>query len=150
MLDFKKIENICAIVLVVAFFLPWVSVGGIFSIAGYELPNAVQWGNAMTATFSESGKVDTNYSIYLVYLVPLLAVGVLATDFLKSDEKVAHYVAIAAGAFPILGLLSLLFGNGESFDEEKLVRGMTIGVYLTVVAAIVMLLAAFGVIKRPE
>ena len=142
MIDFKKIENICAIVLVVAFFLPWVSFGGMFSFAGYQLPNAAEGINAMAAAFSESGEVDTNYGIYLVYLVPLLAVGVLATDYLKSDEKVAHYVAIAAGVLPLLGFLYMLQRNG--------MQGMAIGIYLTVLASIVMLLATFGVIKRPE
>ena len=142
MLDFKKIENICAIVLIVAFFLPWVSLGGMFSFAGYQLPNAAEGLNSMAAAFSESGEVDTNYGVYLVYLVPLLAVGVLATDYLKSDEKVAHYVAIAAGVLPLLGFLYMVIDNG--------MQGMAIGIYLTVVAAIVMLLATFGVIKRPE
>ncbi len=142
MIDFKKIENICAIVLVVAFFLPWVSLGGMFSFAGYQLPNAAEGINAMAAAWSESGEADTNYGVYLVYLVPLLAVGVLATDYLKSDEKVAHYVAIAAGVFPLLGFLYMVIDNG--------MQGMAIGIYLTVVAAIVMLLATFGVIKRPE
>ncbi len=142
MIDFKKIENICAIVLVVAFFLPWVSFGGMFSFAGYQLPNAAEGINAMAAAWSESGEADTNYGVYLVYLVPLLAVGVLATDYLKSDEKVAHYVAIAAGVFPLLGFLYMVIDNG--------MQGMAIGIYLTVVAAIVMLLATFGVIKRPE
>ena len=142
MLDFKKIENICAIVLIVAFFLPWVSLGGMFSFAGYQLPNAAEGINAMAAAWSESGEADTNYGVYLVYLVPLLAVGVLATDYLKSDEKVAHYVAIAAGVFPLLGFLYMVIDNG--------MQGMAIGIYLTVVAAIVMLLATFGVIKRPE
>ena len=141
MIDFKKIENICAIVLVVAFFLPWVSLGGMFSFAGYQLPNAAEGINAMAAAFSES-EPDTNYVVYLVYLVPLLAVGVLATDYLKSDEKVAHYVAIAAGAFPLLGFLYVVIDNG--------IEGLAIGIYLTVIAAIVMLLATFGVIKRPE
>ena len=42
MLDFKKIENICAIVLIVAFFLPWVSFGGMLSFAGYQIPNALE------------------------------------------------------------------------------------------------------------
>ena len=142
MIDFKKIENICAIVLVVAFFLPWLSFGGMFSVAGYELPNGAEGINAMAAAWSESGEADTNYGVYLVYLVPLLAVGVLATDYLKSDEKVAHYVAIAAGALPVLGFLYMVIDNG--------MQGMAIGIYLTVVAAIVMLLATFGVIKRPE
>ena len=142
MLDFKKIENICAIVLIVAFFLPWVSFGGMFSFAGYQIPNALEGANQLLAIGNESGEVASNPEIYLVYLVPLLAVGVLATDYLKSDEKVAHYVAIAAGVLPLLGFLYMVIDNG--------MQGMAIGIYLTVVAAIVMLLATFGVIKRPE
>ena len=142
MLDFKKIENICAIVLIVAFFLPWVSFGGMFSFAGYQIPNALEGANQLLAIGSESGEVASNPEIYLVYLVPLLAVGVLATDYLKSDKKVAHYVAIAAGVLPLLGFLYMLQRNG--------MQGMAIGIYLTVLASIVMLLATFGVIKRPE
>ncbi|MBE33939.1 hypothetical protein CL647_07680 [bacterium] len=97
----------------------------------------------MSAAFSESGQGDTYYSVYLVYLVPLLAIGVLATDYLKSDEKVAHYVAIAAGAFPVVGFVIGLINTGS-------LQGLAIGVWLTMLAAIVMLLATFGVIKRPE
>ena len=142
MIDFKKIENICAIVMLVAFFLPWVSGGGIFSFAGYQLPNAAEMLTNLSAAFNESGQGDTYYAVYLVYLVPLLAIGVLATDYLKSEEKIAHYVAIAAGALPVLGFLYMVIDNG--------MQGMAIGIYLTVLASIVMLLATFGVIKRPE
>ena len=143
MIDFKRIENICAIVMVVAFFLPWVSGGGIISFAGYQLPNAAEMLTNLSAAFSESGQGDTYYSVYLVYLVPLLAIGVLATDYLKSDEKVVHYVAIAAGAFPVVGFVIGLINTGS-------LQGLGIGVWLTMLAAIVMLLATFGVIKRPE
>tara|TARA_B100001029_G_scaffold88095_1_gene72250 strand:- start:10807 stop:11238 length:432 start_codon:yes stop_codon:yes gene_type:complete len=143
MIDFKRIENICAIVMVVAFFLPWVSGGGMFSFAGYQLPNAAEMLTNLSAAFSESGQGDTYYSVYLVYLVPLLAIGVLATDYLKSDEKVAHYAAIAAGVFPVVGFLIGLINTGS-------LQGLAIGVWLTMLAAIVMLLATFGVIKRPE
>ena len=143
MIDFKRIENICAIVMVVAFFLPWVSGGGMFSFAGYQLPNAAEMLTNLSAAFSESGQGDTYYSVYLVYLVPLLAIGVLATDYLKSDEKVAHYAAIAAGVFPVVGFLIGLINTGS-------LQGLAIGVWLIMLAAIVMLLATFGVIKRPE
>jgi len=143
MIDFKKIENICAIVMLVAFFLPWVSGGGIFSFAGYQLPNAAEMLTNLSAAFNESGQGDTYYAVYLVYLVPLLAIGVLATDYLKSEEKIAHYVAIAAGAFPVVGFVIGLINAGS-------LQGLAIGVYLTMLAAIVMLLATFGVIKTPK
>ena len=144
MIDFKKIENIAAIVMLVAFFLPWISAGGVFSFSGYELPNLAEMASGMSAAFSEDGaKSQTNYAVYLVYLVPLLAIGVLATDYLKSDKKLSKYTAIAAGAFPILGIIYSIIRAGE-------ITGFAIGIWLTLLAAIVMLLAVFGVIKQPE
>ena len=144
MINFKKIENIAAIVMLVAFFLPWISAGGVFSFSGYELPNLAEMASGMSAAFSEDGaKSQTNYAVYLVYLVPLLAIGVLATDYLKSDKKLSKYTAIAAGAFPILGIIYSIIRAGE-------ITGFAIGIWLTLLAAIVMLLAVFGVIKQPE
>lgn len=144
MIDFKKIENIAAIVMIVAFFLPWISAGGMFSFSGYELPNLAEMASGMSAAFSEDGaKSQTNYAVYLVYLVPLLAIGVLATDYLKSDKKLSKYTAIAAGAFPILGIIYSIIRAGE-------ITGFAIGIWLTLLAAVVMLLAVFGVIKQPE
>ena len=144
MINFKKIENIAAIVMLVAFFLPWISAGGVFSFSGYELPNLAEMASGMSAAFSEDGaKSQTNYAVYLVYLVPLLAIGVLATDYLKSDKKLSKYTAIAAGAFPILGIIYSIIRTGE-------ITGFAIGIWLTLLAAIVMLLAVFGVIKQPE
>jgi len=144
MINFKKIENIAAIVMLVAFFLPWISAGGVFSFSGYELPNLAEMASGMSAAFSEDGaKSQTNYAVYLVYLVPLLALGVLATDYLKSDKKLSKYTAIAAGAFPILGIIYSIIRAGE-------ITGFAIGIWLTLLAAIVMLLAVFGVIKQPE
>lgn len=144
MIDFKKIENIAAIIMIVAFFLPWISAGGMFSFSGYELPNLAEMASGMSAAFSEDGaKSQTNYAVYLVYLVPLLAIGVLATDYLKSDKKLSKYTAIAAGAFPILGIIYSIIRAGE-------ITGFAIGIWLTLLAAVVMLLAVFGVIKQPE
>ena len=77
MLNFKKIENICAIVMLVAFFLPWVSFMG-FSAAGYSIVGTL---NNFLAIAGESAP----WQVYLIYLVPLAAIGVLVTDYLKTD-----------------------------------------------------------------
>ena len=144
MIDFKKIENISAIVIIVAFFLPWISVGGMFSFTGYELPNLAEMASGMRDAFGEEGvESQANYAIYLFYLVPLLAIGVLANDYLKTDEKVSKYTAIAAGAFPILGFIYSIISAGE-------ITGFAIGIWLTMLAAVVMLLTVFGIIKQPE
>ena len=83
--------------------------------------------------------------VYLVYLVPLTAIGVLVTDFLKTDEMIARIVAILAGVVPIAGVIYMLIeGGGEVFSY------LGFGAYLTILAAIGMLLATFGIVKSPE
>ena len=83
--------------------------------------------------------------MYLIYLVPLAAIGVLVTDYLKTDEKIARIVAIIAGVIPIAGIIYLLIqSEGEGFQV------LAMGAYLTILAAIGMLLATFGIVKSPE
>ena len=137
MLDFKKVENICAIVMLVAFFMPWVSFMGA-SVAGYSIVGTL---NNLLAFGGES----VPWQVYLIFLIPLAAVGVLVTDFLKTDEKIARIVAIVAGVIPVAGIIYVLIqSEGEGFKVLAMVA------YLTVIAAIVMLLAVFGIVKMPK
>ena len=137
MLDFKKIENICAIVMLVAFFLPWVSFMGL-SAAGYSIVGTL---NNLLSFGGES----VPWQVYLIFLVPLAAVGVLVTDFLKTDEKIARIVAIVAGVIPVAGIIYLLIQTeGQGF------QALALGAYLTIIAAVVMLLAVFGIVKMPK
>tara|TARA_A100001234_G_C12472146_1_gene319786 strand:+ start:164 stop:607 length:444 start_codon:yes stop_codon:yes gene_type:complete len=142
-LNFKKIENICAIVLLVAFFLPWVSFFGM-SVSGYSIPGIAsglgQFGSAMSG---EAASVP--WQVYLVYLVPLTAIGVLVTDFLKTDENIARIVSILAGVVPLAGVIYMLIESGG-----ELFSYLGFGAYLTILAAIGMLLATFGIVKSPE
>ena len=43
MIDFKKPENIFFVVLIIAFFMPWVDFYGIVTVNGYQLPNVNQF-----------------------------------------------------------------------------------------------------------
>ena len=141
MLNFKKIENICAIVFIVAFFMPWVSYDAGFiqvQASGASIPGTI---NSLGSVAGESAP----WSVYLVYLVPLTAIGVLVTDFLKTDEKIARIVTIVAGVLPLAGLIYVLIEAGSIAFSF-----LGIGMYLTILAAIAMLLAVFGVIKIPE
>jgi len=140
-LNFKKIENICAIVFIVAFFMPWVSYDAGFiqvQASGASIPGTV---NNLVSLAGESAP----WYVYLVYLVPLTAIGVLVTDFLKTDEKIARIVTIVAGVLPLAGLIYVLIEAGSIAFSF-----LGIGMYLTILAAIAMLLAVFGVIKIPE
>ena len=134
MLDLKKIENICAAVIVVAFFLPWVSIGGLFSFSGYSIPGMAD----MVNTFSEADASAGPGLFYVVYLVPLLAIGVLLMEYLGNNAKM---LSLGAGAFNIAGFIYVLV------QMEGQVSAIGIGLWLTVLASVVMLLGASGVIK---
>ena len=123
--------------MLVAFFLPWVSFMGL-SAAGYSIVGTLN-------NFLAIGGESAPWQVYLIFLVPLAAVGVLVTDFLKTDEKIARIVAIVAGVIPVAGIIYLLIqSEGEGF------KVLAMGAYLTVIAAIVMLLAVFGIVKMPK
>ena len=125
-MNIKKIENICAAALIVAFFLPWVSMG-FLSVSGYDLAAT---GGAAT----------------LVFLLPLLAIAVLANDsmnFLDADKS--KYLTYATGGIPIIYIVARLIDLGGDFFS-----GASIGIYLTLIASIAMILGALGKIKLPE
>ena len=133
----RNLQNICAVILVIAFFLPWVSLDFI-SLSGFNLAGI---GGAS----------------FLLWAIPLLSIGVLVSKFMDLDEwfrlwfhlpnrkKISTYLPHASGAVPLFYVLSSRFQEGQISYE-----GAGIGIYLTFVASGVMLLAAFGVIKIPE
>ena len=148
---FNRIENVCAIVMIVAFFLPWLSFF-MWSISGYEISEiratARPWIDMIEEVMTEQpNEGPSTWSLYNHYLIPLFAISVLATDYLQTSKEVVHYVAIAAGVYPLYfftfewKIFDLLFSDNPFGSLGS-------GVYLTILASIVMLLATFGVIKR--
>lgn len=139
MFDIKKLENICAIIIIVAFFFPWVSLG-IVSFSGYELPNLLSALNSFASAFSENGESSpegANY-LYAVYLIPLLSIGILIMEYLGKESKNLCFIA---GSINVIGFLySLIQTQGE-------VGLYGIGIWVTVLASIAMLLSAAGYLK---
>ena len=139
MLNIKKIENICAIIIIVAFFLPWVSLGFI-SFSGYDLPNLASFVNSFDAAFSENGESSGSAnSLYAVYLIPLLSIGILFMEYLGKESK---KLCLTAGTLNVVGFLYVLI-----FETEGDIGMMGIGIWITVLASVVMLLAAAGYLK---
>jgi len=139
MLNIKKIENICAIIIIVAFFLPWVSLGFI-SFSGYDLPNLASFVNSFDAAFSENGESSGSAnSLYAVYLIPLLSISILFMEYLGKESK---KLCLTAGTLNVVGFLYVLI-----FETEGDIGMMGIGIWITVLASIVMLLAATGFLK---
>jgi hypothetical protein len=140
-LNLKKIENICAAAIVVAFFLPWISIGGMFSFSGYSIPAMADMASTLESAFAAGNETEASsvsVLVYAVYLVPLLAIGILLIEYLGNNAKM---LCLGAGALNIAGFIYLLV------VMEGAVSAIGIGLWLTALASVVMLLGASGVIK---
>jgi hypothetical protein len=140
-MNFKKSENIFAIAMLIAFFLPWINLGGLFTVAGYNIPNTLEGLGSFASAFKKSGAkgVEVPFYIYLVYLIPLLTIGIIILDYKGIETKL---VSIFAGALPILTLIYFIVDIG--FDVYKV---MGIGAYITIIASIGLILGALNVIN---
>ena len=140
-MNFKKSENIFAIVMLIAFFLPWINVGGLFIVEGYNIPKISEGAAFFANAFKEYGEkgVDVPFYFYLVYLIPLLTIGIIILDYKGIETEL---VSIFAGALPILTLIYFIVDIG--FDVYK---GMGIGAYITIIASIGLILGALNVIN---
>lgn len=125
-MNFKKIENLSAILMVVSFFLPWVSLG-ILSATGFKVASM---GGAGT----------------LLFVIPLLAIVVLANDMLNFlDVDKSKYLTYLTAVVPLIYIIYRLIKAGSGFFELA-----SIGIYLTLIASVLMILGASGKIKLPE
>ena len=126
-MNFKKIENLSAILMVVSFFMPWLSLGMLGSVTGF---NVASMGGAET----------------LLFVIPLLAIVVLANDVLSFlDVDKSKYLAYLTAVVPLIYIIYRLIKAGSSFFELA-----SIGIYITLIASVLMILGASGKIKLPE
>ena len=126
-MNFKKIENLSAILMVVSFFMPWLSLGMLGSATGFQVASI---GGAGT----------------LLFVIPLLAIVVLANDVLNFlDVDKSKYLAYLTAVVPLIYIIYRLIKAGSSFFELA-----SIGIYLTLIASVLMILGASGKIKLPE
>ena len=101
MIELKKLENVSAIAIVVAFFLPWVNLGFI-SFSGHDLPNLWDAVNSLSNAFSETENVSAGVNYYLVvYLVPILAL----VSVFRVLRKTLQNFAIVISAINIVAFL---------------------------------------------
>ena len=126
-MNFKKIENLSAILMVVSFFMPWLSLGMLGSATGFKVASI---GGAGT----------------LLFVIPLLAIVVLANDVLNFlDVDKSKYLAYLTAVVPLIYIIYRLIKAGSGFFELA-----SIGIYLTLIASVLMILGASGKIKLPE
>ncbi|MCK5268934.1 MAG: hypothetical protein KAR07_12210 [Spirochaetes bacterium] len=138
----ERYENIFAVGLILAFFLPWISFGGFFSLNGLDMPRILGGLGEIAKGFSDKKNVDTSgtWIFYIFYLIPILSISYLVLT-LKKNKNI-KVISIITGLIPILGLIYALINYGS-----KVIHLLSIGGYLTILCGIGMHLAAFGIIK---
>lgn len=107
-------ENICAGLLIVTFFLPWISVLGA-SVAGYQ--------------FHELGDGGA-----LAWVIPLAALGLIAT---RVSGVRSTALSVIVGLLPLVWFLLLLGEEGSA-----LLNNLQIGAWLSVLAGLALVAAA--------
>lgn len=113
--------------MIVSFFMPWLSLGMLGSATGFQVASI---GGAGT----------------LLFVIPLLAIVVLANDVLNFlDVDKSKYLAYLTAVVPLIYIIYRLIKGGSGFFELA-----SIGIYLTLIASVLMILGASGKIKLPE
>ena len=126
-MNFKKIENLSAILMVFSFLMPWLSLGMFGSATGFKVASM---GGAGT----------------LLFVIPLLAIVVLANDMLNFlDVDKSKYLTYLTAVVPLIYIIFRLIQDAANFFELS-----SIGIYLTLIASILMILGASGKIKLPN
>ena len=133
---------ICAMVLLIAFFLPWAGIFG-KTIAGYNIgiigPRLAQ------ASAELIGEYDPRWMLsLLLYLIPILSVITLILSSLKIN-KWERIFGFLTGILPVIGIVYLTSEIGDD-----LFNFAEFGLYITLLAAIGILIASFIPFPQPK
>ena len=132
---FSRADNVCALLLVIFLFFPWIDIGGIVSAAGYQLPAAAR---QMAATLGQTGQPVQGsaqlYLFYLIYLIPAFALATLALNASDFDSKLT---SLLAGALPLV-LLAIAWAK----IGNDLFRILGIGAWLSLIAGLALIVVA--------
>jgi len=139
--SFKKVFNKCeiffALVLLSAFFMPWVEVGGLFFYSAFVIPDAL-FGLARFFEVSsghKSGIVIMAYASYLLYLIPLFSILIVVKSINGSSLRA---VSFSAGLIPFIALFYSILEFGNIFAN------LSAGFYLTVFASVSLIVTVYN------
>ena len=137
----KRPETWCALAILVCFFLPWVSLGGLISIPGYRLPEVARGLAQLANTFNpdDTSSADASLWLNIVYVLPLLSLGVVA---MAAANKRLALLGTIAGAAPLALFVFALMERGTGLFQI-----LSVGAYFTLVAAIALITFAQGFVQ---
>lgn len=133
-MDKKTLNIVLSLALLAAFFLPYISIGGIFSASGF---NVVFGKGGMT------GIVSGGKFLFVCLLIPLGAIIILFDSLGSGNSSSADY----AYWMPLIGIVVLsvmMFTGmrvtaGRALTVGEFLKVMGYGYWITLVASIVLL-----------
>jgi len=138
-------ETILSSLLLISFFLPWISKGVFFtdlSVSGFEIPSKLKQFIDSSDTISANGEnnLEIVYISYLLYAIPIFSFASIILGLNKKTNS-SNYLSRVASAIPVLVgtlfIVSLIFGRGED-----VLQYLDIGFYLTILFGIALWLSA--------
>lgn len=140
----KWLHLLLGVVLLICFFLPWVSWNGI-SISGYYMPAGKFFDIAESKFGLGNPFPQFNFTLYIFWLIPLLAV--IVTEFVLVRKKAALFSFIA-GALS-LSLITVFFLFTRTLVDlgvgNNVFSMLNIPIYIEAFCAIGLILTAFPV-----
>ena len=144
---FEKLENSIAVVLLIAFFLPWISSFGFVNISAFQIPGAIKGFGEAVALFSEQQEPvpSVAYLSYVLYLIPICSIGTLIGSVMNKDTKISSGIA---GSIIFVALAYIYIDDGIPDFNGNIIANIGIGLWLTFIGSLAMILCVLGVLDR--
>lgn len=136
---FCSLELLIAILLIVAFFLPWLDMWGV-KVVGWDIPELQKKMTKVTNLFKFFSKnKEWVYYTHVVYLIPILSSLVILT-WLFLKKKTSRVLLFITGVFSVVVSVNLFM---------KLPKAGS-GVYFLSVASLMAIIYSFIALRRKK
>lgn len=133
----EKLEAWFAVLLIIFFVLPWISIGPL-SATGFGMMGDLSKGTNVPFVVT---------LLYIAWLIPILSIATIVMAVMGMDTKI---VGLATGVVAILSFIILFLALGNNLPSgQSALSFIGFGAWLTLLAGIGMIVAALGIIKSP-
>ncbi len=140
----KWLHILCAAILLISFFLPWLKWGG-SPVSGYTMPMGSFFLLSEKVGGPENPFPQFSFSFYIFWLIPVMAIIVIALVLLKKKALLSSYVtgALSLALLTVYFLFSrTLLDFGVGTKVSSMIKA---GFYVQALAAIFLIFTAFPV-----
>ncbi len=138
-----RIETILALLMAVAFFLPWIATGGVGpSVSGYELLEGTLQARDQMSGLGSFNDLEGGWLVYVFWAIPAGIILTFVTGLLGARSRL---FAFLTGLAPLV-LLGVVVADLGSYAGE-IFRFFEIGLWATLVLALLLLFAGLGLLR---